>query len=473
MNMRIKKYFLLIFISISLLLLFNIKSYAASLSISPNKSTVSPGESITVTVTLSNGAGYITAGGQTNWLDNSSFTYTTKAGNSGSVSLSASGVVADYNTEKDQNVSASASVKINAPAQSSAPATNTNNSGGSSAPATSTPPSSGNSSSNNSKPTVSAPTLSNLGITPHDFSGFTSGRTSYTVNVPNDCTSINVYASSKNGSVSGTGSKRLQEGTNRFNVTVSNSAGSKTYSISVIRAGESGEDVPNVIDEPVEEEKTEGIGLSTLEIEGYTLDKEFKTDQYSYSIKVSNEITQEFVDSLKEKVKATANIENAEVEIIPAINEEGKAIITIIVKDSEKEYARYNVNIENKEEEEVVEEEENDNLVVGSISNSSSDDSGSGFSIRDMPYKNKMYIILGAYCITFLMAVGFAFIAYWKSKELKEYESEEVEDNREYDFKSITKNEISNETSIASEKMEKISGYRSLKNGKQTSGRHF
>ena len=354
MNMRIKKYFLLIFISISLLLLFNIKSYAASLSISPNKSTVSPGESITVTVTLSNGAGYITAGGQTNWLDNSSFTYTTKAGNSGSVSLSASGVVADYNTEKDQNVSASASVKINAPAQSSAPATNTNNSGGSSAPATSTPPSSGNSSSNNSKPTVSAPTLSNLGITPHDFSGFTSGRTSYTVNVPNDCTSINVYASSKNGSVSGTGSKRLQEGTNRFNVTVSNSAGSKTYSISVIRAGESGEDVPNVIDEPVEEEKTEGIGLSTLEIEGYTLDKEFKTDQYSYSIKVSNEITQEFVDSLKEKVKATANIENAEVEIIPAINEEGKAIITIIVKDSEKEYARYNVNIENKEEEEVV-----------------------------------------------------------------------------------------------------------------------
>ena len=446
MNMRIKKYFLLIFISISLLLLFNIKSYAASLSISPNKSTVSPGESITVTVTLSNGAGYITAGGQTNWLDNSSFTYTTKAGNSGSVSLSASGVVADYNTEKDQNVSASASVKINAPAQSSAPV---NNSGSSSAPATSTSTSTGNSTSNNSKPSVSAPTLSNLGITPHDFSGFTSGRTSYTVNVPNDCTSINVYASSKNGSVSGTGSKRLQEGTNRFNVTVSNSAGSKTYSISVIRAGESGEDVPNVIDEPVEEEKTEGIGLSTLEIEGYTLDKEFK-------------------------VKASANIENAEVEIIPTINDEGKAVITIIVKDSEKEYARYNVNIENKEEEdEVVEEEKKDNFVVGSISDSPSDDGGSGFSIRDMPYKNKMYIILGAYCITFLMAVGFAFIAYWKSKELKEYESEEVEDNREYDFKNITKNEISNETSIASEKMEKISGYRSLKNGKQTSGRHF
>lgn len=471
MNMRIKKYFLLIFISISLLLLFNIKSYAASLSISPNKSTVSPGESITVTVTLSNGAGYITAGGQTNWLDNSSFTYTTKAGNSGSVSLSASGVVADYNTEKDQNVSASASVKINAPAQSSAPV---NNSGSSSAPATSTSTSTGNSTSNNSKPSVSAPTLSNLGITPHDFSGFTSGRTSYTVNVPNDCTSINVYASSKNGSVSGTGSKRLQEGTNRFNVTVSNSAGSKTYSISVIRAGESGEDVPNVIDEPVEEEKTEGIGLSTLEIEGYTLDKEFKTDQYSYSIKVTDEITQEFVNSLKEKVKASANIENAEVEIIPTINDEGKAVITIIVKDSEKEYARYNVNIENKEEEdEVVEEEKKDNFVVGSISDSPSDDGGSGFSIRDMPYKNKMYIILGAYCITFLMAVGFAFIAYWKSKELKEYESEEVEDNREYDFKNITKNEISNETSIASEKMEKISGYRSLKNGKQTSGRHF
>ena len=51
-----------------IVLLMTIKSNAASLSISTSKRTVAPGESFTVTVTLSNGAGYVTSGGQTQWL---------------------------------------------------------------------------------------------------------------------------------------------------------------------------------------------------------------------------------------------------------------------------------------------------------------------------------------------------------------------------------------------------------------------
>lgn len=286
-----KKIFSLIFI-VAIWLVLGTCVNAASLSIRTNKSSVSPGEAVTVTVTLSNGAGKITSGGQTFWLDNSSYSYNVTAGSSGSVSLSASGVVADYSTEQDQSVSASASVKINTPVATPVPATPT--------PA----PNTGNTgnTNNNNNTTVSAPVLSNLGITPHDFSGFSANKTSYTVNVPNDCAAVNLYASSKNGTVSGTGNKSLKEGTNKFSVTVTNNAGSKTYTVSIVRATSSGVDVPNVIeDATAEEQPIESIGLSNLEILGYKLDKDFKTDEYSYTIKVSDEITRYLFRRIKRK----------------------------------------------------------------------------------------------------------------------------------------------------------------------------
>ena len=288
-----KKIFSLIFI-VAIWFILGTCVNAASLSIRTNKSSVSPGESVTVTVTLSNGAGKITSGGQTFWLDNSSYSYNVTAGSSGSVSLSASGVVADYSTEQDQNVSASASVKINTPVATPVPATP--------APVTNTGNTGNTNNNTNNNTTVSAPLLSNLGITPHDFSGFSANKTSYIVNVPNDCTSVNLYATSKNGTVSGTGSKSLKEGTNKFSVTVSNSAGSKTYTVSIVRATSTGADVPNVIDDaPIEEQPIESIGLSRMEVLGCKLDKEFKIDQYIYTIKVPDEITRGIFRRIKRK----------------------------------------------------------------------------------------------------------------------------------------------------------------------------
>ena len=286
-----KKIFSLIFIAV---IWFALGTYAnaASLSIKTNKTSVSPGESITVTVTLSNGAGKITSGGQTFWLDNSSYSYNVTAGSSGSVSLSASGVLADYSTEQDQSVSASASVKINTPVATPTPVT----------PTTKPTPVPTNN-NGNTNTTTEAPTLSNLGITPHDFSGFSANKTSYTVNVPNDCATVNLYATSKNGTVSGTGNKSLKEGTNKFSVTVTNSSGSKTYTVSIVRLASSGNDVPNIIDDAPEEEEQpiESIGLSSLEVLGYELDKEFKVDEYSYTIKVPDEITRRLLRRIKRK----------------------------------------------------------------------------------------------------------------------------------------------------------------------------
>ena len=77
--MSIKKNLFIIIFGVLIWLGLSYSVNAASLSISTNKSSASPGETINVTVTLSNGAGKITSGGQTVFLDNSSFSYTVTA----------------------------------------------------------------------------------------------------------------------------------------------------------------------------------------------------------------------------------------------------------------------------------------------------------------------------------------------------------------------------------------------------------
>ena len=324
-DILIKTIFIIIAMLI-IMLLMSIKANAVSLSITPSKKTVAPNETFTVTVTLKDGAGSITAGGRTEWLDNSSFTYSVTAGASGSVGLSASGVAADYKTEADTPVTAYASVKI---------ASNGSNNGGSTN-------NGGNTNTGNRGTTDSAPTLSNLGIRPNDFKGFTPGKKQYSVTVPADCTSIEVYASSKNGTVSGNGTKTLKNGTNRFDVTVSNGSKKTTYTILVTKkSDEDGETPPNAIDEENPNETIqEGIGLASLEIEGYTLDKKFKTDVYEYTVKVNKQLTLEDLESIKEKVKAVANTENVTVDIATNVSEDKVSTIVITVKDEEKEYAK-------------------------------------------------------------------------------------------------------------------------------------
>lgn len=117
---RIKRSVALI-IFIGLLFVFNTAVQAAGVSISTSKSTVKPGESFTVTVSVSNGAGYVSAsvsngsgGFGSTWLENGSKSFTCKAGNSGNVTINTSGTVADFTTEKDESASRSKSIKIQA-----------------------------------------------------------------------------------------------------------------------------------------------------------------------------------------------------------------------------------------------------------------------------------------------------------------------------------------------------------------------
>lgn len=116
-NKMLKMLFIVANTIIFTILLSNVVK-AANLTISTSKASVAPGESFTVTVSLNGGAGPVSAstsnatGSKSEWLDNGSYSFTCKAGNSGAVTINASGTVGDYATEKDVTVNASKTVNI-------------------------------------------------------------------------------------------------------------------------------------------------------------------------------------------------------------------------------------------------------------------------------------------------------------------------------------------------------------------------
>lgn len=400
--------FLFIF-AVFLFIGLSTRSKAASINISTSKSSVSPGESFTVTVSVNNGAGKVVStvsngsGGMTDFLDNNSYSFTCTAGNSGTVSISASGTIADYTTEQDEERAASATVSI---------VTQTTDNTGDT---TSNP-----TTDNSSTPVVTAPTLSNLGITPYDFTGFKSGTTSYSVTVPNDCTSVSIYANSNNGTVTGTGSVTLKEGTNKFTVTVSNSSGSKSYTLSIIRKTEESETIPNVTDEETEDNSS-GIGLTGLRVSGYSFEEEFNSDIYEYTVKLTEALTENDLLEIKNSITAITNTDEAFVEIETELKEDGSAIIRLIVKDDEKEYAIYTINFIF----EAQEESDDENII--SVAGTTKTNNSQGETTAQI-ITRKMLILLGCLIAVILIALYYVINSYIKSKKLSKYESNKYDE---------------------------------------------
>ena len=149
----------------------------------------------------------------------------------------------------------------------------------------------------------------------------------YTVDLGEETNSIKITAGAEHNKakVSGTGTKTLKPGENKFNITVKAEDGKeRTYTI--------------IVNKPSEEEK---VLLKSLKLQGVNLEEEklelsyspeFSSEVYEYSVNVTNDIT-------KIDVEAIANKEDYIVEITG--NEElkeGENIITILVKakDSDK-----------------------------------------------------------------------------------------------------------------------------------------
>lgn len=233
--------------------------------------------------------------------------------------------------------------------------TSNGNSGSSSNPRRTTTSSSSRESSNAN--------LINLGIRPHDFSGFRSGTTSYSVTVPADTESVEVYAEAQdsNATISGTGTVNLQEGENTINVVVTAEDGTtKTYTIIITReAAENTEENTEII---------EGEGLASLSIQNIELSPKFEINVYEYTAKYIGEDT-------TLQIEANPTNEGYLVEIVGNEDlKEGENLITILVSDSDgNNVATYQITVNKSlvDEEalarEQAEQEQRQRMIIGAV----------------------------------------------------------------------------------------------------------
>lgn len=345
MNKRISKSILIIGIIIIVGLLLTTVSNA-TLTITTSKSTVSPGESFNVTVSVgSNEAGAINLSASNGTLSQtyvdlmsqSSLTISCVAGSSGTITINASGLVANYASETEGTQSASKSVIIKQPTPTTPTTPNT--------PSTPTTKPSTNTTtkpaetkkSDNSN--LSALQIAEGVITPE----FNKKVKEYSINVPNEITKLSIVATPEHSkaTVKITGNEELQVGENNVEIVVTAEDGSTdTYKIIVTRA------LPE-------------LNLQTLSIcyidennqkVEIKLEPQFVFNTYEYK---SLEKLSYTVKELQ--VDATANRENAKIEIIG--NEKikaGKNEITIKVtlpnETGSEEQKTYKITIEREDE---------------------------------------------------------------------------------------------------------------------------
>ena len=203
----------------------------------------------------------------------------------------------------------------------------------------------------------------NLGIRPHDFSGFKSGTTNYEVTVPADTESVEVYAQAQdsNAKISGTGTVELQEGENTVNVVVTaEDETTKTYTIIITR--QAAEQTEEVIQED------QGEGLAKLVIQNVEITPKFQTNVYEYTAKYIGEETSLSIEAEPTNGEYTVEIVGNE-EL-----KEGENIITILVSESNGDnVATYQITVQKSlvDEEalarEKAEQEQRQRMIIGGI----------------------------------------------------------------------------------------------------------
>ena len=204
--------------------------HAASLSVTASASTIYVGVSVTFKVSASGGAGNVSVSGAANgtyWLENSSQSFTVTASAEGTLTVSASGTLGDFNTEEDVTVSGSASVQVVA-RPTETPKNETPQKQETQKP---------EEKKQEEKKLSSNANLASLSISQGTLSPkFSASKTQYTVNLNGDVSSIKVNATAADSKavVYGTGTKSLKPGKNTISVSVAAEDGStKEYTITV------------------------------------------------------------------------------------------------------------------------------------------------------------------------------------------------------------------------------------------------
>lgn len=252
--------------------------------------------------------------------------------------------------------------------------------------------------------------LSNLGITPNDFSGFRENITSYSVSVPNSVKEVNVYASAKDSraSVTGTGKIQLKEGNNTASVIVTAQDGTtKTYTINIkrLKEGETEETVINT-----------SVWLEKIEVEGFNLEPSFNKDIHQYTIKVEGGLE-------KLDIKTQANKEDAQIKILgnnKLIN--GQNIVTILVSNEEEGIVTYQLYV-------------NKNLVDQAELNRHIEEA-------ETKYKIKQGILIGL-VVLIVINIIILLVLIYKKKKNPEFKSEKIGKNSDENVK-VSIDEIQN-----------------------------
>lgn len=347
MIMKNKLSKIIIFISIFLgIVVLQNTVKAESISISASSSSVQEDGSVTITISgdctgrinLSTTNGSLSESSV--WIENNSQSVTLSGLNSGDAVITATPATVSDANGNDIRVSAkSCTVKVAEKNSGDSGSSSSSDSNGSS----SSNNTSGSNSNKNDKTTTSKKSsnanLSNLGITPNDFSGFTPSKTSYSVSVPNDVTTVSIYANKgqSDQTISGTGSKTLQEGTNTFEVVVTAEDGTKkTYTLNITRETATENETENETANETANETTGEItqtgytiGLKSLTISGVELSPSFSTGVYQYTAKLIG-------DRTTLDINAIALDENQKIEITGNEDlKEGENVITIIVTNAE------------------------------------------------------------------------------------------------------------------------------------------
>ncbi len=237
------KYLLMILITI---FMFTTNVFAASGSLSVNKSSVYVGDSFTVTANISSSAAWnvhVTASGPVsgcsiNQADatadamdtNKSFSATCTATGEGTITITLSGDVTSASDGNAVGISGSKTVSVTT---KPAPATNNNNNSGGN---NNNQNNNGNQNNNQNNNKSSNNKIKELSIDGFELAKVDNNN--YTLNVSNDVTSVNVKASAEDGkaTVSGAGNHELKVGENVIEVVVTAENGSKnTIKIKVTR----------------------------------------------------------------------------------------------------------------------------------------------------------------------------------------------------------------------------------------------
>lgn len=251
--------------------------------------------------------------------------------------------------------------------------------------------------------------LSNLGMNPNDFTGFSENKTSYDVTVPNNVTQVEIYATKKDSkaSLTGTGIKKLQEGQNTANVIVTAEDGTtKTYTINIKRLSKNEkQDTAENLDAK-SSSNSKDLELSNLEIEGVNLEPSFESSTYKYEISIKGE--QSNLD-----IKASTNNTSDKVEIIGNENlQNGQNIITILVTNSKSdEVATYQIYV-------------NKNVI-----DSNTVDNEFGKTVKEL--KIKLWVFRALVVIVVLGIIMLLIIKHKKNK--KEYDEEDDNTDNKYD----------------------------------------